>query len=452
MLNLIKTKFKFAERKTNFKTEIIGGLITFAAMLYILPVNASILANAKGSGMPYQGVFIATAIVAALSTMAVGLFSNLPIAMAPGMGSNAFFSYTICHEFGLPWQAALSVVILNGIVFTILAVSGLATKFITYIPKQLKIAITTGLGLFIAYIGLTGSGIVNETNGLSFGGFSDINVVLATIGILSVFALNMFKKIKGFSILITMVGLVAISMVIGQIWPSTGLVRFTDISFDFSKYGEFTNVAGQGVTHFGDALSEPRAYFSIMGLLFMALAGAAGTILAVGQATELIDEEGKVPGEKTVVIINGIASASSGVAGSSPSGGFLESLTGVEAGARTGFSVIFTGFLFLLSIPLFPLFEPFSQSFVTAPALIYVGAMMFTGIKNLKMDEYVGMISSFVLILIMIFTSNLLTGFAYGFITYIVLSLLSGKAKEVSIITYGTAAFFTVYLILLEVI
>lgn len=447
MLNFIQTKFKFKARNTNFKKELIGGLVTFAAMLYILPVNTSILKDIGGSNMPEQGVFIATAVTAAISSIMVGIFSNLPISMAPGMGSNAFFSYTMAHQYGLPWESALSVVILTGITFTALSISGVTTKFIKSIPLQLKYAMTCGLGLFITFIGLTNSGIVNTAHGLEFGGFGDIKVVLGLVGIIGVLALFMFKKISGFSILIVMVFLALLSMIIGQIAPNTGLVKFSDISFDLSKTSQFKDVALKGYTNMPDALSNPKSYMSLLALTFMFLSGSAGTVLAIGNSANLMDKNGHVEGEKQYVISTGVASVIAGSMGSSPAGGFLESNSGVEAGARTGFSSIITGLLFGLSILIFPLFKPFTQGFVTAPSLVFIGLMMFMGIKNIDVNDYQSIASVFMLVIMLIFTNNILTGISFGFITYIALFIISKRWREIDILTYVFGGLFLTYLI-----
>lgn len=450
MLNYISDKFKFKSRKTNFKNEIIGGFVTFFAMVYILPVNSAIV---SGSGMPYYGVFVATTLVAAISSIAVGLFTNIPMSMAPGMGSNAFFAATMVGEFGMPWEQALAVVIINGILLTILTVTGVIKKFVDSIPLVLKYAMTVGIGLFIAYLGLKGAGIITFNKGLGFGGFDNISVSLSIIGILAVFSLiALKKKISTFAIFIVMIALVLISLIIGQFWDGSNLMAFTDIKFDYSQMSDFNKVVGQGVIAIPKAFANPETYISIFALTFMALSGNASAIVSIGESAGIMDEDGQVEGQNGAYLITGLSKSLSGILGTSPATGFLESNAGVAVGARTGFSAIVTGCLFALSIPLFPLFLPFKQGFVTAPALVYVGSLMFSNIKKIDTSDYIGVTSSFMLILIITFTANVLTGISFGFITYIVLKLVTLKGKEVNVYTYIFGVLFLAYLISLPFI
>lgn len=450
----LSEKFKFKTRRTNWKRELIGGLITFFAMVYILPVNQSILGGTNTaipghSGMPLVGIFVATAITAAISSIIIGLFSNMPIAIAPGMGSNAFFAVTMVKQFNMPWEHALLGVFIAATIYTILAITGVTGKFIASIPKTLKIAISCGLGLFITYIGLQNAGIVTaSSHGLDFGSMKDAGVVLGICGILLVFVLANIKKTQNFSIFITMIILVFISLIIGTIASGTNLQAFNDISFnEINQLGQIDQVFGKSFSDVPGALSNTKLYFGIFALLFMTISGSAGTILTVGESAHIMKENGEVEGQKAALISTGVASMLSSTIGTTSSGTYLEANAGVAAGARTGIASITTGLLFALSIVLFPIFKPFSQGFVTAPALVYVGSLMFGSIKKIDMDDYISLVSSFVLIIIMVFAANILTGIAFGFITYIALKITTGKWKEINLYTYLFTILFLSYII-----
>lgn len=449
MLQLIYKKFEFLSRKTSLKKEIIGGITTFFAMIYILPVNSNILSE-NNKIMPYGGVFVATAIVSAFGSILVGMFSNIPIGIAPGMGSNIFFVSTMIKQFNLDWTIALSVVIINGVFFTALALTGVLDKFIKSIPQSIKYAFVISLGIYLSFVGLKGSGIASITStGFKLGDIKKITVLLSWIGIFVTFILTI-AKVK-MSILISLISMAFVGIIFGEIIPNNanhGLSSFSDMKFNYSDFNKFGNVFGKGITSIPKAITKVAIYPSLLALIFMTLSGSSGIIVSIGEMANLKDEKNQIKGSKKALIGIGISSSMAGVIGTSPTGGFLESNAGIAAGSRTGFSSIIIGILFLISIPMYPILQPlFNHQFVTAPILMYVGSMMMTNAKKIKWSNPAIASSSFILLIITIFTSSILNGMAFGIVSFVLFEMASGNWKKINLNMYIFAFLFTIYII-----
>ena len=449
MLQTVSKKFELLARKTNFKKEIIGGIITFFTMIYILPVNATILSD-NGNGIPYGGVLLATALAAALGSILVGMFSNLPIGVAPGMGANVFFITTMMKQFHLQWETALAVIIISSLAVTILAGIGFIEQFIKSIPLSIKHTLVIGLGVYLAFIGLKNAGIVvSNTSGLALGDLSQASVILALVGIFLVLALAIIG-VK-MAVIYTLLAIAFLGLAIGEIIPNhqaSGLSAFSDIKFNYNQFHDFSNAFGRGLIAIPQAITNWHIYPPLLALIFLMLSGSTGAIIAIGETTNLKNANGNVRGSKQATLAIGLASLSSGIMGSSTTAGFLESNAGVKFGARTGISAIVVGCLFLLSIPLFPiLILLFRNSFVTTPALIFVGLMMMRNIQKINWNDPVVSASSFILLIIMWFTSSILNGLAFGIVAYVIFQTVKGGHREINIYTLVFGLLFLVYII-----
>ncbi|MDD4389127.1 MAG: NCS2 family permease [Bacilli bacterium] len=340
-MDKIKAFFKFEERKTTIWAELIGGLVTFLAMVYILPVNADILSQ---SGMNFAAVFAATALSAAIATLLMGLFANYPVALAPGMGVNAFFTYTVVTGLGMPWEQALAEVLISGILFLIISVTGLRRKVINAIPKDLKLAVGAGIGFFIAFIGLKNAGIVvsNPSTFVTLGNLAHPTVLLGLFGIVLVFVLySLDNKISRFAVIISIVATALLGWLLGAFFPSAlkdlmpryggeNLGSISDISKTFGKcFGALPAL-----------LSNPLAYAVIFTFLFVDFFDTAGTLVAVGQDAKLLDENGELIDGDKAMFSDAVGTVAGAVLGTSTVTSYVESTTGIQSGARTGLSSV----------------------------------------------------------------------------------------------------------------
>jgi AGZA family xanthine/uracil permease-like MFS transporter len=439
MSNFLEHFFKLKEKGTNLKTEFIAGLTTFAAMSYVLVVNPSILG---AGGMPIEGLITVTAIAACLGTLLMAFMTNYPIAMAPGMGLNAFFAFTICLTREIPWDAALGIVFWNGILFLLLSVTGVRTKIAEAIPAALKIGVQCGIGLFIAFIGLKNAGLVvdNPATFVSIGDLSEPATLLALAGIILTIVL-VIRKVTG-AILISVVVL----SIIGAFIP-VGDGYLTQHTSQIIGLPDSIST-----TFFAMDIMYPIEYFAetwdlIFALLFVNMFDTIGTLIGVSRRAKLLDEQGRLPKMGKAMTADAVASVMGAAIGTSPVTSYVESATGVSAGGRTGLTSVFVALCFILALFLTPLMKVIPLM-ATTPALIMVGILMMDSFRQLDFDDLTSLATATVALLAMPLTFSISEGIALGFITYVGIMLGTGRYKQVTLITYIMAAVFVLRYVL----
>jgi adenine/guanine/hypoxanthine permease len=434
--------FKLSSKGTTVKVELLAGLTTFLTMAYILAVNPGLLSSEFGAGMPFQSVFLATALSAALASIIMGLYANYPIALAPGMGVNAFFSFTAVNMLGGSWQAGLAAVFISGVLFLIISLTGIRKMVINAIPKNLKLAIGAGIGFFIAFIGLQNAGIVvnNDAVLVGLGDLTAPTVLLAVFGILVTFALLARKISAGvfYGLVITaVVGVVAgLFGIEGMPALPTAVVSF---DFDMPTFGAF-------IGGFGELFASPSAILIIFTFLFIDFFDTAGTLVAVAGKTNLIDENGELVNVDKALMADAVGTVAGAMLGTSTVTSYIESAAGVGVGGRTGLTAVTTGVLFILSIVFFPILAVINGT-VTAPALIVVGVLMAQQLGGIDWEDFIAATSGFVAIITMILAYSIADGIATGFITYGVVMVASGRAKEVKPVIWVLIAVFVAHFI-----
>ena len=438
---MLEKIFKLQEKGTTVKTEILAGVTTFLTMAYILAVNPAMLGE---TGMSVQGVFLATAISSAVATIIMGLIANYPVALSAGMGVNALFTYTICGTMGLSYKGALACVFVSGIIFVVISVTGLRRMIINAIPAQLKLAIGAGIGFFIAFIGLKNAGIIiaSPATFVSLGDFTQPAVILAIFGIL-VTILLLSRKVPAavfYGLLVT-----AVAGIIAGLCGIKGMPTLPNAvvsaEFDFSLVGVFAS-------GMDELLSHPSCFVAIFSLLFVDFFDTAGTLVAVANRANLIDDKGELENVERALLADSIGTVFGSVMGTSTVTSFVESTSGVEVGGRTGLTALTTGILFLLSVFFSPLLAAVTSA-VTAPALVVVGILMAQQLKGIDWDNFVYAASGFMTVLFMILAYSISDGIAIGFITYALTMVGVGKAKEVKPIVWVLVVFFVIFLVFL---
>ena len=451
-MNLDKI-FHLKENHTDVKTEVMAGITTFMTMAYILAVNPNIL---SASGMDRGSVFTATALSAFIATCLMALLSNYPFVLAPGMGLNAYFTYTVVLGMGYTWQQALSAVFAEGIIFILLSLTNVREAIFNSIPMNLKHAVSVGIGLFIAFIGLQNAKIVvgNDSTLVSIfsfkssvaeGTFSSqgITVLLALIGIL-VTAILLAKDVKG-----SILWGILITWVLGIICQLTHLyVPNADIGY-YSLLPDFSN----GISVPSMAPTFMKMDFSIVfsldfvvimfAFLFVDMFDTLGTLIGVASKADMLDKDGKLPKIKGALLSDAVGTTVGAVCGTSTVTTFVESASGVAEGGRTGLTSIVAGILFALSLLLSPIFLAI-PSFATAPALIVVGYLMLTSVTKIDFSDMTEAIPCFIAIIAMPFMYSISEGISMGVISYVVINLITGKAKEkkISVLMYVLAVLF----------
>ncbi|WP_075841566.1 NCS2 family permease [Clostridium perfringens] len=412
--------FKLKENNTDAKTEFIAGLTTFMTMAYILIVNPSILSAA---GMDQGAVFTATALSAVIATLIMGLYAKLPFAQAPGMGLNAFFAYTIVIQMGYSFEFALTAVLLEGIIFILLTIFNVREAIVDSIPKGIKNAISVGIGLLIALIGLEGAGIVVHTDGgtiVSLGNIVSGSGLLAIIGLL-ITSVLIAKNVKG-ALFIGMIitAIIGIPMGITPL-PSKIISMPPSIAPTFFKF-DFHNIF---------SLDMVIALFT---LLFMDMFDTIGTLVGVATKAKMLDKDGKVPNIKKALFSDAVGTTLGACLGTSTVSTFVESASGVAEGGRTGLTAVSTAFMFFLALFFAPLFAVITPA-VTASALVLVGLFMIEPIKEIDLHDFTEAIPAFLTIIMMPFAYSISDGIVFGVISYIILKLFTGKRKEISLTT-----------------
>ncbi|GAB2677046.1 NCS2 family permease [Aliiglaciecola aliphaticivorans] len=433
MNTLLERFFSLAEHGTNFKTECIAGLTTFAAMSYVLVVNPSIL---SASGMPVVGLITVTALAACIGTLLMAFMTNYPIAMAPGMGLNAFFAFTICITREVPWEAALGIVFWNGILFVLLSLLGIRKKIADSIPNALKIGVQCGIGLFIAFIGLKNAGLIvdNPATLVSLGDLSQPVTLLALAGIVGTIVL-VAKNVTG-AILISVIGLAIIGAFIpygeGTLTPTpAGIVGLPEsISSTFFAMDIMYPI--ENFAHTWDL---------IFALLFVNMFDTIGTLIGVSRKANLLDSKGELPKMGSAMTADATASVVGATLGTSPVTSYVESASGVSAGGRTGLTAVVVAVCFVLALFFTPLMVVVPVM-ATTPALVMVGIFMMESIRQIDFDDLPSLATATVALLAMPLTFSISEGIALGFITYVGVNLGMGKYKQISMLTYVMAAIF----------
>lgn len=441
---MLEKIFLLAKKHTNVKTEIIAGLTTFLAMAYILAVNPGMLAI---TGMPQEAVFFATAVSAGLASILMGVLANYPVSLAPGMGVNALFTYTVVLTYGYSWEAALATVFVSGLLFVVISVTGIRKMIINAIPKNMKLAIGAGIGFFIAFIGFINGGIVvdNASTLVSLGNFKDPVVLLAIFGILITIVL-MAKNING-SVFIGII----ITTVVGIIMRALGLegisaplpalpTGFMSVNLDFSTVGAFAR-------GFSEMLSQPTLPLVLFSFLFVDFFDTAGTLVAVGNNIGLVNENGEMENVEKALLSDSIGTVVGAALGTSTVTSFVESGSGVAAGGRTGLTAVTTGVCFLLSVFFYPILSVITSA-ATAPALIIVGVLMAQQLKEIDWPDFTTAVPAFLTVIIMVLGYSISDGIAFGFIAYTVSKLAAGKYKEIQPIVYVLDFIFVAYFLL----
>lgn len=440
---MLEKFFKLKENGTDVKTEVIGGVTTFMAMAYILAVNPSIL---SASGMDAQAILIATALASFVGTMCMALMANYPFALAPGLGLNAYFAFTVCGTMGYSWQFALFAVFAEGIIFLVLSLTNVREAIFDSIPLQLKKGVSVGIGLFIAFIGLENGNIVvnSDSTLVTFVNFREdftnvgVCALLALIGLLIISVLYV-KKVKG----AILIGIFA-TWFLGIIAQLTGL--YTGLSV-LPVWSDF-NIAAIGQTFGKCFTAEAFANFNVLdffaimcAFLFVDIFDTLGTLIGCADKAKMLDKDGKLPRIKPALLADSIATSVGAIFGTSTTTTFVESSSGVSEGARTGLASVVTALLFLVSIVLSPIFIAI-PSFATAPALIFVGFLMIMAVKDISFENPIEAIPAYIALLTMPLTYSISDGIAFGIISYVILHIFGGKAKDVKPLMYILAVLF----------
>lgn len=420
--------FKIKERGSTVKREIVAGITTFLAMAYILAVNPNILSE---SGMSWGSVFTATAISSAIATLVMAFVANLPIALAPGLGLNAFFTYTVVLGMGCTWQFALTAVLLEGILFIILSICGVREAIIKSIPGSLKKAVAVGIGLFIAIIGLVNAGIVGSDTGTIIG-FENLNLdhasaLVAVIGLVITIVLYILK-VPG-AILVGIIATTIIGIPFGVTKVPEGFSPISKPEAPYFFQFEFQNVL---------SLKFLVVFFTF---LFTDMFDTIGTLMGVAEQGNLKDKDGNILNAKGALLADAVGTVAGACLGTSTVTSFVESSSGVAAGGRTGLSSVVTAGLFLLALLLNPLFA-LIPSAATAPALIFVGYLMMKSVTEINFKDPTEGIPAFVTIMVMPFSYSISKGIAWGVISYVIAKVAGKKAKEIPVITWVLAAIF----------
>jgi adenine/guanine/hypoxanthine permease len=428
--------FKITERNSTVRTEILAGFTTFMTMSYIIFVNPLILSDA---GIPKEAALAATIYASVFCTILMALWANFPVAVAPGMGLNAFFAYTVVLGNGLSWQTGLGAVFISGIVFFLLTVTGIRQKIVDGIPGVLKSAIGVGIGLFIAFIGFKNAGIVvaSDATTVALGDVTSMGALVAIFGLVLA-AFLMAKKVKG-SLLISILVTTILAMVIGLVkYPAA----VSDIvSFQLPSLSE-TFLAMDLVGAFKYGIISIIFSFTIVEL-FDNLA----TLIGLSNKAGLVDKNGKIQNLDRALQADSVGTMASAMFGSTALNAYVENATGIAEGGRTGLTSLTVGILFFVSLIFAPLIN-FIPSAATAPILILVGALMLSEIKNISFDDFTDVIPVFLTIILMPLTYSIAEGLAFGFVSYTLLKLLTGKGKEVHWIMYFVSAAFIINFIM----
>lgn len=456
-MDSLRRFFNLEQHGTTVGTEIRGGVITFMAMVYILIVNPSIL---SASGMPADAVFVATAIASGVATILMGIYAKLPFALAPGMGLNAYFAYSVCLGLGKSWQFALTCVLIEGVIFIVLSLTGVREAIFRAIPQSLRYGVSIGIGLFIAFIGLINAKIVVPSAATTVAHYDfasniatfnseGINVMLAILGII-ITGILIYKKVPG-NLLWGILG----TWIVGMICQALGLYQPNP---ELGAYSLFPNFSG-GITGISavtqtlfqfefSAIATGEFWFAVFAFLFVDIFDTLGTLTGCAIQGGMLDEEGNLPNMKQALMTDALGTTLGSCLGTSTVTTFVESSTGISAGARTGLSAVVTGILFLMSLLLSPIFLAI-PSFATAPALVLVGFFMLqSSASQVDWKDPSEGIPAFLTLIMMVLAYSIATGIAWGFVSYVGINLVVKyvfkKEKQLSPVMIVLAVLFIV--------
>ena len=434
--SFIERYFKIREKGSSVRTELIAGVTTFIAMAYILFVNPNILADA---GIPKDAAIASTIWIAALASLAMGAFANYPVALAPGMGLNAFFAYYVCGVLGLHWTVALGAVFFSGVLFLILTIGGIRQAIINAVPRDLKLAISVGIGLFIAFIGLKGTGLIVENSAtyVSLGHVTAPTTLLSLFGLLFTAAL-MARNVHG-AILIGIFVTTILAMLLGMTPAPQGLGDIIS-----------TSLPHMGAT-FGQLDLAGAWNYGLVSIIFtftvVELFDNMGTLIGLTTKAKMVKPDGHIENIDKALTTDAVGTMVSAVFGTSTVTSYIESAAGIAAGGRTGLTAVAAGGLFLAALLFTPLIG-LVPAFATAPALILVGALLMSEVGKIDFSDFTNALPAFLTIIMMPLTSSIANGFAFGFISYTIMKLFAGQYKKVSWIMYLVSIAFLINLAL----
>lgn len=452
MQNLKAKQRKLAildNKNVDYKKEILAGITTFLAMAYIIAVNPDILSK---SGMPVGALVTATCLSAGLTSIFMGVYANLPIGLASGMGLNAFFAFTVCGKYGISWTVALTAVFVEGLIFIILSLFSVREAVVNAIPRNMKLAVTGGIGLFIAFIGMLNSGLVvqDQSTTVALGRFTTPSVAIACLGILIIVILEK-KKVKG-AMLWGILGGTLVAWAYA-LYDTQGAAAFgIYLPNGIFKFESLAPIAGKVDFSF---LSNSANILTFIGVvltfLFVDFFDTVGTLVGVATRANLVDKEGRVPNAGRALLVDAVGTTGGALMGVSAITAYIESATGIEEGGRTGFTAIVTGVLFLLAMFLSPIFIAI-PSCATAPALIYVGYLMMGTVKEIDFSDITEAVPAFLTISMMPFTYSIGDGLMIGILSYVIINvisnLISKDKKKISAVMYLLAVIFILKLVL----
>ena len=452
--------FKLKENGTSVRTEIVAGITTFLAMAYILAVNPSIL---SASGMPSDAIFAATSISAAFATMIMAFFANYPVVLASGMGLNAYFAFSVCPQLASqgitdPWKVALTAILFEGIIFIILSFFKFRETLVNKVPKNLKLGISAGIGLFITMVGLNGAGIiktdataflsetgeavVSSSTLVALGDVGSTPFVRAMLGIIIIAVLWHFK-VKG----AILIGILA-TWVLGIVAQLFGLYQGPSVIPDFSNYMVFAPVQSMATTtffqfDFAYVINHAVSFAIIVfAFLFVDLFDTVGTLIGVAQEDGLLNEKGELPRVGRALMADAVGTVGGSMLGTSTVTSYVESTTGVAAGGKTGLTALTSAVLFLLALPLYPIFLAI-PSFATAPALIFVGLLMLKNVTKMDFDSDIAdTVGGFLAIIMMPFSYSIANGIMFGILAWVVLKVITGKIRDIHPVMWISFALF----------
>lgn len=449
--------FKLKENGTTVRTEIIAGITTFLAMAYILAVNPSILSAA---GMDSGAVFTATAISAAFATLLMGVYANYPVALASGMGLNAYFAFAVCSDLAKqgiqdPWKIALTAVLIEGIIFIVISAFKFRETLVNAIPANLKLGITAGIGLFITIIGLQGAGITigDPATLVTMGNVGSVSFVLAIVGLVAIATLHHFN-IKG-----SILWGILITWVLGIIAQLAGWYQVNPDAGAFSLIPEFKSVKdllppSLAPTFFKfdfNYVAKNVMNFAVVvfAFLFVDIFDTVGTLIGVASKGNMLDEEGKLPRAGRALMADAVGTVAGSMLGTSTVTSYVESSAGVAEGGRTGLTAVTTAAMFIVALFFAPIFLAI-PSFATAPALIFVGLLMMSAVLKMKFEgDMADVLGGFLAIIMMPFTYSIANGIMFGMLAWVILKLITGKYRDIHPIMYVCGVLFAIRIVTL---
>ncbi len=446
---MLKNYFKLDQLNTNVRTEVLAGITTFLTMSYIIFVNPNTLGLVgnpawQGKGLPISAALTATCLAAGIMSIAMGLFTNYPFALAPGLGLNAIVAYQMVVGMGLSWPSAMGVIVLEGLIITFLVLTGFREAVMNSIPLSLKQAISVGIGLFIAFIGLVQAGFIQKSEAtlVTLGKFDNLCVVVSIFGLLLT-AILLKARVKG-ALLIGIFGSTALAIFINY---TSGFKAFPDPDIaklpasvlsmpDFSTIGKFDFGA---ISKLGVVTASVLIFSVMLSDFFDTL----GTVIGLGSEAKFLDEQGRLPRINRVLLVDSVSAMAGGACSSSSVTTYIESAAGISAGGRSGLTSVVVGVLFLLAIFLSPIAGVVPKQ-ATAPALIIVGFLMLSIVKDLPFAKFDEAFPAFLIMIVMPLTYSISNGIGFGFITFTLIKLLSGKGREVHWLMYVVSFAFAV--------